>query len=524
MKRRLVFMIAIAWLLSMTGVDTQTAFGSGGGQAFRMATTDLPESLNPREADTSMGKTIAKGLFEGLVRLDDDGKAVPAIAKEWKISDDGKVYTFTLRDDAKWSNNQPVTATDFEYAWKKALAPDTYAPYYYLMFPIANAELFSNGYITDASQVGVRALNNTTLQVTLTKKLVYFPQLLAEPIFFPVNAANASTNESWAYQASTMVTNGPFKIGNWNTHELILAKNDKYYNAKTVHWDQAKFIELIDAAAAFAKQEIDLFGSDYFLNDSLSDSDIQFSNPSLSYYYQFNTTEAPFDNLKIRKALAMAVKREQIDYGTPAFGFVPPGLHGVKSDFRSEVSDKTYFMEDINEARRLLKEGLAEEGLAKLPKFKIIVNDSLDNSHTDIANVVINNWKQNLGIEVEVEVQEWPELIDNRYQMNYQVARAGWAADYNDPAAFLEYFTSWSTDNDSGWSNENYDSYVKLASQTSDPALRNKLYANAEKLLIEQMVIIPLYYYSDYVVINPNLKDVFMDFDGSVEFVHGHFQ
>ncbi|MNC46207.1 Oligopeptide-binding protein OppA precursor [compost metagenome] len=187
-------------------------------------------------------------------------------------------------------------------------------------------------------------------------------------------------------------------------------------------------------------------------------------------------------------------------------------------NFRSEIIDTRYFKEDVIQAKKLLQEGLKEEGLTQLPSFSIIINEG----HEEIAEAVINSWNKNLGITVGFEVQPWEDLLDNRLKLNYTMAKAAWAADYNDPSTFLDYFTSWSSDNDSGWSSALYDSYIKQARLTLDTSERNKLYAKAEKMLIDQMVILPLYYFYADVLHKPNIKKVSVEYDGSISFSRGY--
>lgn len=253
--------------------------------------------------------------------------------------------------------------------------------------------------------------------------------------------------------------------------------------------------------------------------DSATERSLDEAPYASTYYYQFNLNKAPFNNLKIRKALAMAIDRENLRYGNPAFGFVPPSIHGAKLNYRSEVSDKANFIEDAAAARELLKAGLKEVGLSKLPAFTIIVNE--DSNHGAIAKKITNGWYKNLGIEASVEVQSFPDLLKNRKNQNYEMARGGWTADFNDPASMLELFTSWSPDNDTGWSNNVYDGYMKQARQTVDIGTRMQIYAKAEQLLMDQMAVIPLFYCVTDLLNNPKIKNVYVDYDGSIAFARG---
>ncbi|MRN55038.1 peptide ABC transporter substrate-binding protein [Paenibacillus monticola] len=530
MKRLLPVLLVFGLLLSLNITQGNAVSADPAKQVLRIGFESIPVLLDPSMATDDSTTTVIKGLFEGLVRLNEAGQAVPGIAKDWKISTDGKTYTFNLRSSAKWSNQQQVKASDFEYAWKRALAPEAGNSNAFKMFMIANAETYHNGKLKDSSKVGVKALNNTTLQVTLSEKTSYFIQLLAENTYLPVNALIAKADKKWATQLKTIVTNGPFKLKQWDKDIVTLVKNSNYYAAQEIHFTEVQLLRpkagTSTTTVAYINNEVDWVGGneliDYASLDSASTQDMCEFPIGSTYYYQFNLNKAPFNNLKIRKALAMAVDRESIHYGTPAYGFVPWNIPGAKLDFRAEIQDTHYFSEDVVLAKKLLQEGLQEEGFTKLPSFSIIVN--ANSNHSTIAKSVISSWNKNLGVEATLELQPWAELLDNRYSQNFTMARAGWAADYNDPAAMLEYFTSWSTDNDTGWSNKLYDSYIRKARQTTEPRDRIQAYAKAEKLLIDQMVIIPLYYYVADVLHKSNIENVYVDYDSSVVFARGYLK
>ena len=306
---------------------------------------------------------------------------------------------------------------------------------------------------------------------------------------------------------------------------MALAKNPDYYAAKDIKLSEVRLLMSENPTAAYMNKEVDWVGGggvesvDYASFDNATYRNVNEAPYASTYYYQFNLNKAPFNNLKIRKALAMAIDREGLLYGNPAFGFVPPTIHGTKLNFRSEMSDKANFTENIAAAKELLKEGLREAGLTELPEFTIIVNE--DNNHEVIARKVIDGWYKNLGIEANVESQSWPELLDNRKNQNFTIARAGWTADFNDPASMLGLFTSWSPDNDTGWSDKVYDGYMKQAQQTTDTGTRMQIYAKAEKLLMDQMVVIPLFYSVTDLLSNPGIKNVYVDYDGSIAFTRG---
>lgn len=204
--------------------------------------------------------TVLKGLFEGLVRLNAAGQAVPAIAKSWTLSKDGRTYTFALRGDAKWSNGQQVLASDFEYAWKRALAPEAKNVYAFNMYMINNAQNYNEGLLKDTSKIGVKALNNTTLQVTLKEKTSYFIQLLAESIYYPVYAKTAKANNQWATDLKSMVTNGPFKLKTWKNNEISIVKNPAYYAAQEIKLPEVRLLLPENPTVAYMDKEVDWVG------------------------------------------------------------------------------------------------------------------------------------------------------------------------------------------------------------------------------------------------------------------------
>ncbi|AIQ48381.1 hypothetical protein R70723_22525 [Paenibacillus sp. FSL R7-0273] len=533
MKKLLYVLLAMGMILGIGLTQEGRVSAEGSKQVFKIGVDVIPGLLDPALTVNDTESSVIKGLFEGLVRLNEKGQAVPGIAKSWKITGGGKTYTFALRTSAKWSNGQPVEAADFEYAWKRALSPQSYNSLAFKMYMIAGAQDYHNGKQKDASKVGIKALNDHTLQVTLAAPDYTFLQMLAENIYLPVNPAAVKANTSWAGSSKAFVTNGPFRLAAWDANRIVLVQNTGYYAAKEIHFSEVHFLKPAEGQLsntdAYLDGGLDWIGSgentriDYYDQIAAYTNNEIYTYPYAGlYYYQFNVNEAPFNNVKIRKALAMAVDRKGLPYGTPAYGDVAPAIHGANETFRSEIKDTRYFKEDIKLAKRLLQEGLQEEGLSSLPEFSIIVN--AEQNHDWIASLIVSGWKESLGIKATVEVQNWNELLDNRYSQNYTVARAGWRADYNDPAAFLEYFTSWSADNDSGWSSKLYDSYILQARQKQDPAERMRLYTRAEKLLIDEMVILPLYYYVADVLKQPNVHGVYVDFDGSIAFTRGYLK
>lgn len=527
-KKLLAFIIGIVLICSLVTCAYAAPNTGAKPQTFRFNLYTNPLTLDPARIVDSTGFTLAQALFEGLTRLTKSGKAEPAMAKSWEISQDGKTYTFHLRTAAYWSNNQKVKASDFVFAWKRALDPKLNSDYAFLLYCIQNAESFNQGKLKDASTVGVKALNDNTLQVTLKEKTAYFLQLLASPVYSPVPASLVKANPAWSNSAKTLVSNGPFYMKSWTSgKQMILAKNSHYADAKQVHFNEVRMRIMDDSEQElkmYMNNQIDWSGANETnLNlrdlDAKTAQDLHSTGMASTYYYVFNVTKKPFDNVNIRRALSIAIERGDLVYSQPAYGFVPPGIQGSKLTFREEYSDKAYVHEDIELAKQLLQKGLTEEGLKELPPITLISNENLGND--ELTYGVQEMWKQNLGIHVNIDFQDWNDLLQNRRTMNYQIARAGWGADYNDPSTFLDIFTSWSSMNDSGWSNEEYDAYIQQAQQSLDAKTRMELYRKAEKLLMDQMVIVPIHYYTVNNLHKAYVQGVYQDFSGNLNFSRG---
>jgi oligopeptide transport system substrate-binding protein len=508
-------------------------------QVFRMNLHSEPPTLDPGMAQDNVSGTVLNAIFEGLTRVDKDGKVIPGMATDWKISDDGLTYTFTIRDGVKWSTGAPVTAHDFEFAWKRTLDPakQTPSPYAYQLYYLKNAEEYNTKKITDLSQVGVKAQDDKTLVVQLKSPTAYFLNLLSFYTYYPVSKVDVEKNANFDKEASTLPTNGPFLLSEWKHNESItLKKNPDYYLADEVKLKEVHMSMVVDANTEinmYDTNELDWAGRPVGeipvdLIPSLKakpEANLQIKGIASTYYYLFNLTKPPFNNLKIRQAFSMAIDRQAIidnvTHGEqkPAFGFVPYGIKGADKEFREEYKDN-YFSEDVAKAKQLLTEGLAEAKITKLPKFELIHNES--EGHKKIATAIADMWKKNLGVDVTVQSQEWSVFLNNRTNKNYQVARAGWGADYNDPMTFMDMFVTNGGNNDAGYANPQYDALIKKAGATLDQKVRMEALSAAEKMLIDDMAILPIYYYTGIWMQKPYVTDVFVDYSGEINFTRGY--
>jgi oligopeptide transport system substrate-binding protein len=527
---------------SNTGSNTETeAPVEAKEQVFHFNMASEPPTFDPGQAQDSQANTALNLMYEGLVRMDESGKEIAAAAESWEISPDGLQYKFNLRKDAVWSNGDPVTANDFVFAWQRVLDPATTPapPYAYQLGYIKNATAYNSKEITDFAQVGVKATDDYTLEVTLTNPTPYFLGLTSFYTYFPVHSS-VKDNDKWATDYKTMITNGEFTLSNWTTgQKLEFTKNDKYWDKSNIKLTKIE-ASLVNSGAAelssYRSGQLDYAGkpNGEIPSDSIPTmkkelpNEIDVKGVASTYYYEFNVTAKPFDNAKIRKAFAMSIDRqaivEKVTLGgeLPAFGYVPPGIRGSAEEFRVEYKDE-YFTEDVEAAKKLLAEGMAEEGYTTLPEVTLIYNTT--EGHKKIALAIADMWKNNLGVTVKTENLEWGVFLETRQNLNYQIARASWQADYNDPMTFIDMWTTGGGNNDSGFANATYDQLVKDAQVSQDDAARMESMSKAEKILIQdEQVLMPIYYYTNVSLTKENVKGISIDFSGAIDFSRAYIE
>ncbi len=531
MKRKILLVVSLFLAFAMMFSACKTTGqnnDSDGKKILNMNSQSNPGSLHPALAQGTHESIILDHVFEGLTKRTPEGKIVAGMAKDWKTSADNLTYTFTLRDGIKWSNGDPVTAQDFEYAWKYALNPLTASDYAFQLYYLAGGAEFNSadpekidgdGLKALEDKVGVKALNDTTLEVKLAQPTPYFLELCAFYTYYPVDKKVQEANAEWANDGSTHVSNGPFKIVEWNQKSnIVVKKNEYYYNAKEIKLDGIDFAMTADNTSAWQSYESGNLDVDFNLPPDVLAKLREENNPDLTigselavYFYRFNTTVKPFDNLKIRQALSMAIDRQTIVDKVAqggqnlAFGLVPPGIPMPDGkDYQKTVGN--YFKEDVEKAKQLLKEGLAESGMNSL-SFTILYNT--DEGHKAIAQAVQEMWRNNLGVEVQLENTDFQVKIDREHALDYQVSRAGWIGDYVDPMTFLDMWASESTQNDTGWTDENFDKYIQKAKTEFDQTKRFESMKQAEALFMKDLPVMPIYFYTRPYVVKPNVKGIF---------------
>ncbi|MGG0792062.1 peptide ABC transporter substrate-binding protein [Peribacillus simplex] len=501
---------------------------SSGSKVLNVNNSSEPGSLHPANAQGTHESWILEHTFEGLTKKTEEGKIVPGSAESWETSEDGLTWTFKLKDGLKWSNGDPLTANDFEYAWKYALKPETAADYAYQLYYLKGGEAY-NSKKGKEEDVGVKATDEHTLVVTLEQPTPYFLDLTSFYTFYPINKKVQEENPKWALDAKTHVSNGPFKLTEWKHKEsLKIEKNENYYDKDKIKLDAVNFALIEDENTAwqmYQSGELDLaYPLPVDIQGQMVNSDdkeFKMGKELAVYYYNFNTEVKPFNNAKVRKALSMAIERKEITENVaqggqkPAFGVVPPGIPDASGDFQENTGN--LFKEDVAEAKKLLKEGLAEEGMKELPEFSILYN-TLD-SHKKIAEAVQGMWRDNLGVEVTLENAEFQVKLDREKAGDFEISRAGWVGDYVDPMTFM----LWETDgayNDAGWSNKEYDNLLKEAKSTMDPKERMDALHKAEKVMIDEMPILPVYFYTKPYMVKSNVTGVYAPINAYPNFIY----
>lgn len=494
---------------------------------LNVAIASEPPSLDPALGNENISGAVIRNAFERLTWLDTEGVAQPAAAESWEISEDGLIYTFKIREDAHWTNGEPVTAHDFEYSWKRVLNPETLSPAAGLFYVIEGAEAFNSGDGT-VEEVGVKALDDYTLEVTLDSPAPYFLDLINGQTFSPVLQSVVEANSAWATEAGeNYVSNGPFKLVDWvHSGNITLAKNETYWDSDNVHLDGVN-MQIIESQAtantAFQAGEIDYVGNP-FTYVSLDAIDLYRENDQLTivddgsvYFYTINTDDELMSNVNMRKALALAIDRQGLIDNVlkggekPALGVVPPSIKGFEDK-------EAYFPDNDPEgAKEYFNTALEELGITNPSDVTISLAFNTSEAHSAVAQFIQNNWIQTLGINVELSNAEWQVHLDILANQDYQVARLGWSSRYNDGTSLLNmYLTTTTGNNHTGWESEAYRNLIEQADNELDATKRVDLLKEAEALLIEDMPIIPIYYYSNPYVVQDRVINMVPDALGHV--------
>jgi oligopeptide transport system substrate-binding protein len=475
-----------------------------------------PSDLDPQTNTAYSDLNILTALFEGLTSMDEaTSRPVPGVAERWESSADGLVWTFHLRADARWSNGDPVTAGDFVYAFHRILAPGLASEYSYILYPIKNAEAFNTGKLADFSQVGARALDDRTLEVTLGAPCPYLPTLAGHQAWWPVHRATIERfgrfdqrDTAWT-RPGNLVGNGPFELAEWLPNaRIVVKKNPHYWDAARNGLNSVEFFPIEDLAV----EEREFRAGQLHLTFNLlpeqidryrqtAPQELRVDPFSESYHLRFNTTKPPLSDVRVRRALGMAIDRVALARDVlrgsraPAYALTPPGTAGYTPEAR--------FLTDFDEARRLLA-AAGYPGGRNFPRLELQMWTNGINSK--VAEAIQQMWRRELGIDVGLSNLDFRIYLDNRRTLSFQISLSRWVADYIDPSTYLDEFLSYSGNNQTGWANPAYDRLDEEASRTLDPARRRALLQQAEALLLTQAPIAPLFYGARTYLIAPYVR------------------
>ena len=496
-----------------------------------------PQTIDPVLNTAIDGSNVIVNAFECLMVLNDKNEAEPGAAESYEVSDDGLVYTFKLRKDGKWSDGQPVTANDFYYAWMRGMDKSTAAEYCYQFFYIKNAEKYYNNEVS-ADEVGLKVLDDYTLEITLESPTAYFTQLLAHQTYSSVRKDIVSANpDTWATSPKTYIGNGAFKLVKWDMKDqLIFEKNEYYWDADNVKLEKLTFKLVADETTAYSE----LKAGNFDVVNSVPPNEIAPGKeaglvqiiPKLgTYFFAINVGKQnslnsdiknALSNKLVRQAMSLAIDRQEIidNVGkaeqVAAYSFVPLGIPTYDG---TEFSDKKYYdpqdMEgNIEKAKELLKEAGYENGEG-LPIFELMYNS--EGAHKDVCQIVQQNLSE-VGITIELTNQEWAVFLNTRQNGEYQIARHGWIGDYSDPMTFLDMWITDGGNNDCGFSNDKYDSLISEAKAETDIKKREELLRAAEDILMDETPVIPVYFYTTVMAWNEDVKGVVVTALGKVHF------
>lgn len=470
------------------------------------------QSLDPHKIEGVTESNVNRDLFEGLLISDVEGHPSPGVAEKWE-NKDFKVWTFHLRKNAKWSDGTPVTANDFVYSWQRLADPNTASPYAsYLQYGhIANIDDIIAGK-KPATDLGVKALDDHTFQVTLSEPVPYFYKLLVHPSVSPVpKSAVEKFGDKWT-QPANIITNGAYKLKSWVVNErIVLERNPQYWdNDKTVI-NQVTYLPIsseVTDVNRYRSGEIDMTYNNMPIElfqklKKEIPNEVRVDPYLCTYYYEINNQKAPFNDVRVRTALKLALDRDIIvnkvknQGDLPAYSYTPPYTDGAK------LVEPEWFKWSQEKRNEEAKKLLAEAGFTadKPLTFDLLYNTS--DLHKKLAIAVASIWKKNLGANVKLENQEWKTFLDTRHQGTFDVARAGWCADYNEPTSFLNTMLSDSSNNTAHYKSPAFDKLIADTLKVTDDAQRSELYAKAEQQLDKDSAIVPVYYYVNARLVKP---------------------
>jgi oligopeptide transport system substrate-binding protein len=515
MTRRFLF-LALATALLVGGCKPRdTATPAAGSRVLHLGNGTEPQDLDPQIVTGVPENKIVNAIFEGLVAYGPNGQGtIPAAAASWSISEDGLIYTFNLQPNGRWSNGDPVTAADFVGSYRRILNPKLASEYANKLYPVVGAREFHEGKLQDFSKTGFKALDARTLQITLKRPTSFLIESLKHYAWFPVHLPTVEKfgglerkGSAWT-KPGNLVGNGPYLLTEWAMQQrVIVDQSPTYWDRAALRTDRIVFYptenieteeRMFRTGQLHKTNELPLDKTDVYRREQPESLRI---DPLLGiYFFRINLTRPPLNDKRIRRALALAINREVIvekvtrQNQQPAYNACPP-MESFKSPVR--------LTGDLAEARRLLAEAGYPEGKGLRP-IELLYNTS--QNHKKIAEALQQMWRQNLGVDISLVNQEWKVYLDSQDTLSYDLSRAGWIADYVDPNTFFDLWRTGDGNNDTGFANAEYDRLLEEALGTSDQAARRAIYARMDAILMDELPIIPLYFYTRTYAANPRLQ------------------
>lgn len=476
------------------------------------------EELDPHLVTGTAEFRACTALFEGLTSVDPATlRPIPGMAERWEVSEDGLTYTFHLRADAKFSNGDPLTAQNFAYSWQRMLSPKLAAEYAYMLHCIKNAKAYNEGTITDFSQVGIKAIDDHTFQVSLENPTPYFVSMQVNFMWMPVHratiekfGAQEARGTKWTHTGNH-VSNGPFMLDEWRPDEYLrMVRNPHYWNAANVKPDAVKLYPISNEKTeenSFRTGELHMTYSipmHSIESYKREQPEVLHLEPYLqTYFYRFNTTRPPFNDARVRRAFGMAIDRDAFAKNVmkageaPAWHFTPPNMAGYTSRHKVQY--------DPAAAKALLAEAGYPEGKG-FPHVIMLYNSAeLDKT---VSEAIQQIWQATLGVQVELRNQDYKTYLASMSSLDYDIARSTWAADFVDPINFLECFLSGQGNNRTGYASGQYDALIHQAYAEADAQKREDALQEAESILLEDAPITPLCFMTQKFLLSPQMKGV----------------
>lgn len=535
MKKLALIVSISALFFAFTACNEKKA---ASGSTVHVQVGPSPETIDPALNSAVDGANMIIHAFEGLLKFDRDNNIVAGLAESWEQSEDGLTWTFHLRDGLKWSDGSDLTADDFVFSWKRVADPATAAPYGYdLLNVVAGFDEASQG---NLDALGVEAPDSQTFVVHLSSACVYFDKIAAFAVLVPVKQ-DAVQNDDWAVNPKSYITNGPYYMTEFTDGaQIVFTKNPNYWDAEHITFDTIVWHLIEDANTsytAYNQNEISLI-KDVPTEEipSLRDSAEFHMEPLMgTYYVTFNTQRAPFNDVRVREALSLAIDRAHVAnvimQGTysPAKNFVGPGVSDAANGSSFEkVTTETYgehfsvtnYEDDLARSKELL----AQAGFANgegFPQIEYLTNDA--GYHKSVAEYLQSAWAQ-LGIKMTVNIQEWKTMTADRRMGNFDVARNGWVYDWDDPSNMINLLETGNGNNDGKYSSAEFDNFAKLARETTNISEHYDYLHKAEQVLLKDAAMAPIAYYNEFWLQKTNLKGIWHSPYGYWYLMYGHFE